>query len=105
MISKHRKGVNEAQFLDNHKEMMELIGIRFEEFTDDLLPLVFTAHKRFYIRYRTKDDMLKIEWEWPSMQISRIDEIRYNPCTETEEVFVARVAAYLWSLFVFIVNM
>ena len=105
MITKKGRGLNEAMFLDGHKDMMELIAIRFEEFTDDLLPLFFEKPNQFYIRYRTIDDVLKIEWEWPGMQISRIEEYRYQPCVESEQMFVNRIAAFLYGLLVFIANM
>ena len=105
MISQKATKRNEAELLDLHKDMMELIAIRFEEFTGDLLPLFFKKPNQFYIRYRTIDDVLKIEWEWPGMQISRIEEYRFQPCVETEQIFVNRIAAFLYSLLVFIANM
>ena len=105
MISKKATKRNEAELLDLHKDMMDLIAIRFEEFTDDLLPLFFKKPNQFYIRYHTIDDVLKIEWEWPAMMISKIEEYRYQPCVETEQIFVNRIAAFLYSLLVFIANM
>ena len=105
MISQKTTRRNEAELLDLHKDMMELIAIRFEEFTDDLLPLFFKKPNQFYIRYLTIDDVLKIKWEWPAMKISKIEEYRFQPCVETEQIFVNRIAAFLYSLLVFIANM
>lgn len=103
MISKKTTRRNEADLLDLHKDMMELVAIRFEEFTDDLLPAILCREHSFRIRYSTKDDKLKIEWSWHG--ITRIDELRYQPTVEAEKTFIDRVAAYLYSLLVFIVNM
>ena len=104
MITKKGRGLNEAMFLDGHKDMMEMIAIRFEEFTDDILPAILGRENGFRIRYRTIDDVLKVEWEWIDTSFSRIEEIRYDPCTEGEQVFINKVAAYLYGLLVFITN-
>lgn len=104
MISKKATKRNEAELLDLSKDMMELIAIRFEEFTDDLLPAILGREHSFRIRYSTMGDKLKIEWSWTKYRLERIEELRYQPTAEAEKTFIDRVAAYLYSLLVFITN-